>query len=168
MLVSFKKLFEENRHERTSWLYASLMRVMTEHTRDCREWKQAFNADIADQDMNLDVRVTINGTEVPFDTWIVALEECYNENLQITAKQIMSEHFNSLTETFFKVERELEWRLKDFVEKHEEKMLSAQQIRKEDGAISARWVLNQLAGLSFPQVGEAYDFIKKCLSTDPK
>lgn len=30
--------------------------------------------------------------------------------------------------------------------------------------ISTAWVLNQLAGMSFPTQGGAYDFIKKCLS----
>ena len=30
-------------------------------------------------------------------------------------------------------------------------------------AVSGAWVLNQLAGLSFPQQGGAYDYMKRCL-----
>lgn len=34
-----------------------------------------------------------------------------------------------------------------------------------DGSVSAHWVLNQLAGMSFPEVGGAYDWIKNCLKS---
>lgn len=34
--------------------------------------------------------------------------------------------------------------------------------------ISPEWVLNQLAGMKFPEPGQAYDFIKKCLGDQPR
>lgn len=33
----------------------------------------------------------------------------------------------------------------------------------EEGGVSPTWVLNQLAGMTFPSQGGAYDFMKRCL-----
>jgi len=151
MKVQFKKLFEENRHSRESWLYSFLMHVMSDHTPNAAQWKDTFKADIADQEMNLDVRVTINGTEIPFEGFIKALEEAYNSNLQETAKGILKDKFSTLTETLFKAEREIEWRLSEAV---------SQRVGE---SVSTHWILSQLAGMKFPEQGGAYDFIKKCL-----
>ncbi len=32
-------------------------------------------------------------------------------------------------------------------------------------AVSAEWVLNQLAGGKYPEQGQAYDYMKKCMET---
>lgn len=37
------------------------------------------------------------------------------------------------------------------------------QAKEVEGACSARWVLNQLAGMKFPEQGGAYDFVKKSM-----
>lgn len=34
---------------------------------------------------------------------------------------------------------------------------------QKSDAVSAQWVVNQLAGLSFPIRGGAYDYMKRCL-----
>lgn len=151
MKIEFKKMLQESRGNRESWMYSFLMHVMTEHTKDCREWKNTLNADIADEVMPLEVKVTINGVEVPFESFIDGLKEAYNKNLQETASSILQEKFSNLTETLFKAEREIEWRLQEAVS------------RRVGESVSTEWVLNQLAGMKFPEQGGAYDFIKKCL-----
>lgn len=35
-------------------------------------------------------------------------------------------------------------------------------------AVSTAWVLNTLAGMSFPNAGQAYDYMKKCLASSAR
>jgi len=39
--------------------------------------------------------------------------------------------------------------------------------QKKSKAVSAAWVLNQLIGMKFPEQGQAYDYMKKCIESDP-
>ena len=43
--------------------------------------------------------------------------------------------------------------------------LEAARKERASSGVSREYVLNQLAGMKFPEQGQAYDFIKKCFDT---
>ncbi len=152
MKIDFSKLMENDSHSRTDWRYNFLMNVMSDHTHDANNWKKTFGADITQPPVMLDVVVSINGVEMPFDKWIERLESSYTQMLEEHAKKMMSESFNKLTETLYKLEREADMALSDSIIASEKNKYT-----------SITFVLNQLAGMSFPDKGEAYEFMKKSL-----
>ena len=150
MLIDFSKLFDDNRHER-DWRYSFLLNIMTDHTPNCYHWKEAFGVDVMERPTMIDVKVTVNGVEMPFDKWMDMLEKSYADTLERHAKKLLEDKLGKIQETLSKVEREAEIALGD-------------AIAVQDGrCVNSEWILSQLAGQRFSEQGGAYDYVKKLL-----
>lgn len=107
MLIDFSKLSDNDRHGRsTDWRYEFLLTIMGLHTENACHWKEAFGVDISQHPIMLDVKITVNGVEMPFDKYIEYLEKCYSDMLERHANELINEKFNKLRESIEKLERE--------------------------------------------------------------
>lgn len=88
-----------------SWLSQFIYHVMTEHTVNANNWKKVFKIEnVATSEV--EVKVTVNGVDVPFESFIQQLEEQHNEMLTAQAKKLIEKNFNSLIEKLQKMQED--------------------------------------------------------------
>ncbi len=82
------------------WLPILVMHLMTEHTKNSDDWFKVFGikplAELDEQ--TLDLRVTVNGVEVKFESFVKELQRQYCNMLEGQAKEMMTARCNKLAE----------------------------------------------------------------------
>ena len=151
MQIDFSKMIEADSHRFKDWRFNFLLHVLTEHTKNADDWKEKLGIDLSQRPTMIDMKVTVNGHEVPFDKWIEHMEKAYSDMLEVHAKKFLSEKVSKIQYLLSRLEHEAECAVDD-------------SIAVQSGeCVSTSWILNQLSGMSFPEQGSAHDFIKKSL-----
>lgn len=83
MKFTIRQLADDFRHQLVSRLFFCLV---TEHTPGNR-WGKVFG--IKDNESEVELKVTFNGVEVPFESFVQRLEEQHNRMLEEKAKEMM-------------------------------------------------------------------------------
>lgn len=85
-----------------TWLSYFIYHVMTEHTKNGGEWKETFKL-TGEHGTEADVRVTVNGVEIPFESFIQHLEKYHDDMVGEAAKKLIEEKFGDLIGTLEKM-----------------------------------------------------------------
>lgn len=98
---NFSEGFRQDRrsHEQ-DWHFRFLFGVMTAHAQNFNDWKEAFNIPQinsgSNEDIVVDVKVTINGVEVPYHDFIARLEAGYEACCEERARELVKEKFGDI------------------------------------------------------------------------
>lgn len=107
MIIDFSQLLTNPNSEK-SWQYLFLLSIMTDHTPNCNDWQKALGVDIKNPPITLDVKITVNGVEMPFDHWMKRLEERHYENVKREAKKLIDEKLDVVQDKLYKLGLELD------------------------------------------------------------
>jgi len=78
-----------------NWLYSFIVNVMTTHTPNARDWDQTFHI----TNNEVEVKLTINEVEVPFDSFLLLLEKAHGKMIEKEAKDLIEKSFGRLTQS---------------------------------------------------------------------
>jgi hypothetical protein len=91
-----------------TWLTILVMHLMTEHTSNAEKWNKVFGIKIEPGqpgEDEVDLKITINGVEVRFESFIKHLEETHGEMLEEAAKELISKRCQNLLNVVQDAER---------------------------------------------------------------
>lgn len=93
---------------RDTWLTILVMHLMTEHTQNAEKWNEVFGIKLAPgkvENDEVELKITINGVEVKFESFIKHLEETHNQMLEETAKELTTRRCQNLLSIIAEAER---------------------------------------------------------------
>ena len=95
---------------RNAWTSHLIYNVMTEHTRNASNWEEVFKFD--PNNPEVEIAITVNGVEVPFEHFIKELEIQHTSMLAEEAKKMIDANFGTMIETLQKMSDDAQNKLK--------------------------------------------------------